>query len=76
MLQRTSSSLTLGNLEADAMGNSRVIGICIMIFGALVAVDGAITTPFRWWGAGAGLFFVLVGLRFFLRARVAAPPVT
>jgi hypothetical protein len=76
MLRRTWSSLTLANLEAHAMGNSRVIGICIMIFGALVAIDGAVTTPFRWWGIGAGLLFILVGLRFFLRSRAAVPPVT
>jgi hypothetical protein len=89
MLQRKSSSLTLGGtqlngtssgqphiLEVDAMGNSRVIGICIMIFGALVAADGALMKPFRWWSIGAGVFFVLAGLRYFLRARVAAPPAT
>jgi hypothetical protein len=56
------------------MGNSRVIGICIMIFGALVAADGAVMKPFRLWSIGAGVFFVLVGLRFFLRNRAAATP--
>jgi len=58
------------------MGSSRVIGICIMIFGVLVAIDGAVMRPFRWWGIGAGLFFVLVGLRFLLGSRAAVPPVT
>lgn len=54
--------------------NSRVIGICLMIFGALVAADGAIAQPFRWWNIGMGVFFALVGLRWFLRARAATPP--
>jgi len=58
------------------MRNARVIGICIMIFGALVAVDGALRDPFRWWYVGAGLFFCLAGLRFFLRAPTATPPAT
>jgi|GEM_PF-1040770 len=58
------------------MRNARVIGICIMIFGALVAVDGALRAPFRWWYVGAGLFFCLAGLRFFLRAPAATPPAT
>jgi hypothetical protein len=58
------------------MSSSRVIGICIMIFGALVAVDGAVTEPFQWWNIGIGVFFVLVGLRWFLRARAVTPPAT
>jgi hypothetical protein len=53
------------------MRDSRVIGICIMIFGALVATDGAVTVPVRWWSVGAGVFFVLAGLRFYLRGRAA-----
>jgi ABC-type enterobactin transport system permease subunit len=60
------------------MGNSRVFGICLMILGALVASDGAVMKPFRLWSIGIGVFFVLVGLRYFLRARAAAatPPAT
>ncbi len=58
------------------MRNARVIGICIMIFGAMVAVDGALMEPLRWWRIGAGVFFVLAGLRFFLRGRTATPPST
>jgi ABC-type enterobactin transport system permease subunit len=58
------------------MRNSRVIGICLMIFGALVAADGAVMQPFRLWSIGIGVFFVLVGLRYFLRARATASPVT
>ena len=56
------------------MGNSRVFGICLMIFGAMVAADGAMMKPFRLWSIGLGVFFVLVGLRYFLRARAATPP--
>jgi hypothetical protein len=58
------------------MSNARVVGICIMIFGALVAVDGAVMEPLHWWRIGAGVFFVLSGLRFFLGARAATPPLT
>ena len=58
------------------MRNARVIGICIMIFGALVAADGAVMEPVRWWRVGAGLFFCLAGLRFFLQTRAATPPAT
>lgn len=58
------------------MRNARVVFICIMIFGALVAADGAVMEPVRWWRIGAGLFFCLAGLRFFLRTGVARPPAT
>jgi ABC-type enterobactin transport system permease subunit len=60
------------------MGNSRVFGVCLMIFGAMVATDGAMMKPFRLWSIGIGVFFILVGLRYFLRARAAAakPPAT
>jgi hypothetical protein len=49
-----------------------------MIFGAMVATDGAMMKPFRLWSIGIGVFFILVGLRYFLRARAAAgtPPAT
>jgi hypothetical protein len=58
------------------MGSSRVVGICLMIFGALVAADGAVSHPFRWWNVGIGVFFILVGLRWFASARAATPPAT
>jgi hypothetical protein len=45
-----------------------------MIFGALVAVDGAVTEPFQWWNIGIGVFLGLIGLRWFLRPRAATPP--
>jgi hypothetical protein len=45
-----------------------------MIFGALVAVFGAVSHPFQWWDIGMGVFFALVGLRWFLKARAATPP--
>jgi len=57
------------------MRNSR-IGIFIMIFGALMAAVGAVMEPVRWWDVGSGVFFVLAGLRFFLRTRAATPPTT
>jgi hypothetical protein len=56
------------------MRNARVIGICIMIFGALVTADRAVTEPVGWWRIVFGVFFALAGLRFFLRARAATPP--
>ena len=58
------------------MRNSRMMGICIMIFGALVTADGAVMEPVRWWSIGAGVFFGLAGLWYFLRARAATPPAT
>lgn len=58
------------------MRNARVVFICIMIFGVLVAADGAVMEPVRWWRIGAGLFFSLAGLRYFLRTRAATPPAT
>lgn len=56
------------------MSNARVMGICSMIFGLLLAVDGAITEPARWWRAGAGVALIVVGVMYLLRSRRAARP--
>lgn len=56
------------------MRNARVLGICVLIIGALFIADGLLPPPIRWPRVGMGVMFAVAGILHFRRVRPADPP--